>query len=384
MNIHQKIAIVTHELVYGVPQALRDYLVKEKFSHLLFISLPFLEAKKASRILYKRGEKIGETTFYRKKSYGVLDYFLDFFLVIFWILRTTYVYDLFIGVNNLNSLAGLVLKKIGKVKKVVFYTMDFVPVRFNNKLLNYIYHKIEIICIKNCDEVWNVSPRMAEGREKYLGLSAKKYPQRFIPVGTWVDRIKKRKFEQIKKNQILFIGHILEKQGLQKVIEALPKVVREIGEVKFLIIGGGDYETVLKSKVKKLNLEKNVIFKGWVLDRKKIDEMLSESAVAIATYKPEEEWLHNFTYYADPYKIKDYLGAGLAMILTDVSYNVKDVEKNGCGIIVKYDENEIANAIITLLKDKKVLKKYRANSLKYIKNYDWSKIFERALNSTSN
>lgn len=377
MDINQKIIIATHELVYGVPQSLKDYLLKRKCRQLLFLVLPFIVAQKASYTLYKKGQKTDEKISYRNKRLGVLDFFIDFFQIVWWVYSSSDKYELFIGVNNLNSLAGLFLKKLGKVEKVVFYTMDFIPIRFENRLLNFIYHKIEIICVKKCDEVWNVSPRMAIGREKYLGLSQKKYPQKAIPVGTWTDNIKKRSFDEIKKNQVLFIGHLLEKQGIQEVIEAFPQIIKSRGSVKFVIVGGGDFEPVLKRKVKELDLEKHVVFKGWILDRSKIDEMISESAVAVAVYKPEKEWLRNFTYYADPYKIKDYLGAGLAIVLTDISYNAKDIEKNGCGIIVNYDKNEIARAIIKLLSDEEELKKYRANSLRYVKNYDWAVIYDK-------
>lgn len=377
MNVKEKIIIVTHELVYGVPQALRDYLIKRKSTQLLFIGLPFFVSRKTSCVLYKQGKVEAQKTSYRNKSFGILDYFIDFFQVVWSIFKSPDKYDVFIGVNSLNCFAGLFLKKIGKINKVVFYTMDFVPIRFENKLLNYFFHKIEIMCVKNADEVWNVSPRMEEGREKYLRLSAKKYPQKFIPVGIWNDEIKKRSLEEIKKNQILFIGHLIEKQGVQMVLEALPLVIKEIGDIKFLIVGGGEYEEYLRDKVIQTNLKKNVIFTGWVTDRRKLDQMISESAVAVATYKPEKEMLRNFTYFADPNKLKDYLGAGLPIVLTDISYNAKEIERRKCGVMVNYDKNEIAKALIKLLNNKETYKQYRANALNYAKELDWMNVYDK-------
>lgn len=377
INIKQKIIIVTHELVYGVPQALRDYLIKKKSSQLLFIGLPFFVSRTTSCVLCKQGKITAEKISYRKKSFGIVDYFIDFLQVIWSVLRSHDKYDVFIGVNSLNCFAGLFLKKIGKVRKVILYTMDFVPIRFENKLLNYVFHKIEIFCVKNSDEVWNVSPRMAEGREKYLGLSGKKYPQKFIPVGIWNDKIKKRSMDEIKKNQILFIGHLLEKQGVQMVLEALPSVIKKIGDVKFLIIGGGEYESVLKNKVQELNIQNNVIFTGWITDRNKLDEMIGESMIAVATYKPEKEMLRNFTYFADPNKLKDYLGAGLPIILTNISYNAEEIEKRKCGIMVNYDKNDISEALAKLLKDKPIYKEYRENALNYAKELDWVNVYDK-------
>jgi len=97
MDIKQKIVIATHELIYGVPQSLRDYLIKRKASHLLFIGLPFLDSRKASLVLYKEGQKIDEKISFRNRSLGVLDYFADFFQVILWVLTKSGTHDLFIG-----------------------------------------------------------------------------------------------------------------------------------------------------------------------------------------------------------------------------------------------------------------------------------------------
>lgn len=375
MDTNQKIVIATHELVYGVPQALRDYLIKKKNKQLMFIGLPFWDSRKSFFVIYRKGKKINEKVSYRN-SFGILDYVLDFFQVFWWVYVSKGKHELFIGVDPLNCLAGLILKKLKKVNKVIFYTMDFVPIRFENKILNFIFHSVEKFCVKNCGEVWNVSPRMSEGREKYLGLSSRKYPQKFIPVGIWNEQIKKRSFDQVKKNQILFIGTILEKQGLQMVIDSLPEVIMKIKNAHLLIVGRGEYESFLIKKVSELNLKNNVTFFGWIKNRRKLDDMISESAIAVATYKPEKEILRNFTYFADPNKLKDYLGAGLPVIMTDISYNAREIARRNCGIIVKYEKKEITNAIIKLMSREDILRRYRMNALNYAKKLDWMSIYD--------
>ena len=104
--------------------------------------------------------------------------------------------------------------------------------------------------------------------------------------------------------------------------------------------------------------------------------MMSESAIAVATYKPEKKQLYNFTYYADPTKLKDYLSAGLPLILTDISYNSLEIATKKCGILVQYDKNDIAKAIVKILTNKKVLDEYRNNALVYAKEFDWNVIFK--------
>ena len=148
MNTNRTFIIVTHQMIYGAPQALKDYLNEKKVKQLLFIGLSFLTQNTSSLQVYKSGRKMSEKKIHRSNTIGMRDYFVDFFQVLWWVLKEKETYDTFIGVNGLNCLAGLFLKKIGKVKKVIFYTIDFVPIRFRNKLLNFIFHRIEIICVK--------------------------------------------------------------------------------------------------------------------------------------------------------------------------------------------------------------------------------------------
>ncbi|KXK07453.1 MAG: hypothetical protein UZ21_OP11001001077 [Microgenomates bacterium OLB22] len=106
---------------------------------------------------------------------------------------------------------------------------------------------------------------------------------------------------------------------------------------------------------------------------------MADSAVAIAMY---DKKLDTFTYYADPTKLKDYLSAGLPILLTDVPHNAVEIEKAGCGRIIPYDRDAIARELIALMKDPESLKKARENALKYIKKFEWQTIFERALSTT--
>lgn len=379
MKTNQKIAIVTHDMFYGVPHALRDYILDKKAKELLFISHPLVEQRRSSVVLYRKGRLISQR-YITQPIHGIFSYILDFLLTIYWVIKQKDKFNMLIAIDPLNAMSGLILKKLGKIDKVIFYSMDFNPIRFNSALLNFIFHKIEEICVKNADEVWNVSPKIAEGREKFLSISQKKYNQKIVSSGVWIDKIKQVPFSEVKKHQLLFLGHILKKQGLQMVLEATVDIIKIIPDFKFLILGGGEYEEVLKSKAKKLGIENHVEFKGWIRDREIIDTTLGESAAAIVTYVPEREKLYNFSYYGDPIKLKEYLASGLPVILTDVPHNAREIERNNCGIVVEYKKEKIANAIIEILGNNKRLREYRKNAVKYARKFDWNVIFSEVLN----
>lgn len=377
----KNVVIATHYMVYGAPQALREYFIIQKIPYLLFIAHPLkLDGSRSFVEKIVKGKQLNQSELPLRTGVGVINYFLDIFFSFLWTLIDPHHFSLYIGVDPLNALAGLVLKKLGKVDKVIFYTIDFSPMRFENKWLNDLYHGLDKFCLTHADETWNVSDRIAEGREKVRGLKRTTYTtQKIVPIGIWYDRVKRMPFAQIKKHQLLFVGNLLEKQGVQLVLDAMPAIIKQIPDFHFMIVGGGEYEDVLRKKVKQMKLDTHVTFTGWIRDREELDTMMADSAIAIAMY---DKKLDTFTYYADPTKLKDYLSAGLPILLTDVPHNAEEIEKAGCGTIINYDKDEIAQQVIRLMKDSQDLKRSRENALKYIKKFEWSTIFDKALSSS--
>jgi len=371
-----KIFIFTHSLVYGAPQALRDYLIGKEVELLIFISHPLqTRGTNSSFEIIKRGKKIKTGMSRLRTGLPIANYFIEVALNIYWGMTKIKKVDLLVGVDPLNCLSGVILKKMGLVKKLIYYSIDFVPKRFTNPVLNYIYHQIDKICLSSSDETWNVSPRIAEGREKISGLKKAKYKnQKVVPIGVWTKKVKRLPFSKIKKHQLIFVGNLLEKQGVQIVLDAMSKIIKEIPDFHFLIVGGGEYESTLRQKVQKLHLNNSVTFTGWIKDRSKLDTIMSDSALAIAMYDKKKD---TFTYYADPTKLKDYLSAGLPILLTDVPHNSQEINDMKCGMIIKYDEQSISKAVVSIMKDEKTLINYRKNATHYIKLFDWNNIFDK-------
>jgi len=379
---NKKIIIATHVYTTGPAQDLRDFLLTAKIRKLLFIGHPLFyqpRLKGSGYELYfgNTGEK-KENYSKIRDNFGVWSYIRDFFNNIKYVTRNGRGWDLYIGSDNLNALSGLVLKRLGLVKKCVYYVIDYNPHRFQNRLMNKIYHKIDQFCVKHCDETWNLSIRMKEGRKNYFNFSAGN--QITAPIGIWYERFVRVNFSQVDKKTLVYMGHVLKKQGIQYVIEAIPKIIKEVSDFNFLVIGGGDYLADLKKLADKLGVSKNVKFTGFVKNHRDVEKMLSRCAVAVAMYeKYDEHGNLSFTYFADPGKLKSYLAGGLPVLLTDVPHNAREIEKQKCGKIVTLDKKSIVNAIVSLLKNEKKLVQMRQNALIYAEKFDWNNIFEENL-----
>ena len=375
----KSIIISTHEFASGFPQYMEEYLFQNKIKNLLYIHHPLhLDQKDGSGFrIYSNGSLIKEKKDIYKTKISVITFFLDFLSNIYWVLKTKKRWDLYVGSNNLNAFSGLFLKKLGLVSKCVFYTVDFIPNRFSRPLLNKVYLWIDGFCTKHCDETWILSPRVIEGRHEYLKLD-KKYDKKqiLVPEGVWLSRIKRKTFSDINKTRAVFVGHLVERMGVQKVIEAIPQIVKKIPNFKLIIIGTGDYKDRLRKLAEDLRVTDKVVFTGYIGDHKNVEDLIASCAVGIACYKKDDG---SFTYYAEPSKTKVYLGAGIPVVMTDMFYNAYDIEKAGAGKVVEYDEKSIAKAIISVLSNANKLENYRNEALEFIKDYDWVKIFEKNL-----
>lgn len=370
-----------HEAIpVGPAYDLRKFLILNSVKKIFFISHPLLynrdARKNSSWYEYLENGKIGKkgTTFHWKLPDPLL-YLKDLLYTLVWCLSLSGSYKVFIGLNPLNALSGIILKRIGKVEKVVYYSIDYFPNRFTNKILNNLYHQIDKICVKFCDETWNLSKNMELARK----IS---YKQFTVPIGIWFNRTKRRTFSKINKKKLVFIGYVDVTSGIEMAIRVLPKILLKIPNVRLEIIGSGPEEQKLKKLSRDLNLKNNLIFHGWVTNREKVEKLLSDGAVGLVLFNTRI--FKNEVKNADPMKLKDYMVLGLTVITIDAVSNKKAIIDSKSGIVIQYDRKQLEEAIIRLLTDDKMLREYRRNALNYVKQFDIEKIYRENLNRVLN
>ena len=282
--------------------------------------------------------------------------------------------DTYIGMDGLCVLFGLFLRFFGKVSKVVYWTIDFVPERrFKSRLLDFIYKTVNAVGYKQADEMWDLSPRMAEAREKYIGFDRNKYKKhKVVPFGVWVDRVKKYSYQECDQNTIVFMGHLLEKQGVQLILKLLPDLVKVRPDIHFKVIGGGLYQETLLNLACDLGVEKYCSFLGKMEKHEELEIEVAKCCVAVAPYIKK---LDTWTYFADPGKVKTYLGCGVPVLLTDIPWNAREIEKNKCGLIISENPPDIQSKILKLM-EPKTNQLYRDNALLYAKTFNYATIFK--------
>lgn len=375
------VAIVSHIFATGPALDLEEFL-KSKTRSLFFVGHPFSYRKEINSFYksYQNGKLVIEYKAIGWRLPEVLFYLKDSFYTLWWLFWQKNKFDYYIGSDNFSAFLGLILKKLGKVDNVIFYTIDYIPQRFKNPILNSLYHFFDKQCLKHCKIVWNVSPVMAGAREKHANLRENENTQQItVPLGMWYKRIPHLPFEERERYQMVFMGHLIEKQGLDVVVSAMPKIVKKFPRLKLVIMGTGDYENKLKDLVKRLKLEKFVKFTGYVEKHEDIERELARSAISVAMYKPDPK---SFTNWADPGKLKNYLAAGAPVILTSVPPVAREIESEKCGIIAEYNTQDFTEKAIKILGDSRVLKRYSRNAVLWAKQFDWDVVFSDALTKT--
>jgi len=359
-------------------------LNKESTEKVLHIYHSFPDAKDRYSFcdMYENGVLLSQK---KTKDYRAwpesLVYFKEMFFTLKWIMQSGITWDKYIGMDGLCVLFGNILRGVGKVNSSIFWAIDFVPEnRFDNKIKNVIYAFINRFSYRYANEVWDLSPRMVHAREQFSNLkleNTKKH--KVVPYGVWLDRIPFYSSDECEQNTLVFMGHLLEKQGAQLVIKAMPNILRLLPNFTFKIIGDGRYRQTLEELARRLRVDEHCNFLGKIEDIKVLEKEIARSTLAIAPYISE---LDSWTKFADPGKVKTYLACGIPVLLTDVPWNAKEIELNNCGKVITEDIRDIEDKVVSYL-NKYTNQTMRENARNYSIRFDYSNIFKTLFDSAN-
>lgn len=352
----------TGQLVNGTSSQLIAYLHKNKISyislfHSLFVGFPTLIEKE------KKQQKIG---------FAFLPFSLklmqDIAITCIFLWRNRKSIELYIGINPINGAIGVLGKKLGIVKKVVYYTADFSFKRFENSALNRIYLLLDDFSVKNADAVWNVSTRIQEEREKKYGQNKKFFVlPNSMPFPKQPDR-------QQNKHAMVLVTHMTKSIHFDMLLDATKKLSKKYKKLVLHIVGDGYERNRVEEEVKRKNLQKIILFHNHITHEKVI-KLLKKSGIGLGIYTQDNPW----TRFGDSMKVREYVAYGLPVIITNVPSTAIDVKRYSSGIVIKQKEEEFVNAAKILLSDK--YSGYHANALKMAKENDYFILVKNALNN---
>ena len=169
--------------------------------------------------------------------------------------------------------------------------------------------------------------------------------------------------------KIVFAGNIGEAQGLDLLIET-SKRLKDRADIKFYLVGDGRARKRLENTAKKENID-NVIFVGKV-PSEEADRYIHFADVAYLSFKDND--IFNMTI---PAKLQSYMACGTPILAAAGGESRDIVIKSECGCSCERNAEKIADSIVQLKSDEKMLQLMREKSkLYYRSNYMPNKLID--------
>lgn len=307
-------------------------------------------------------------------TFKIRDFFTVFQTVLFKKTRI----DLFIGLESINTLVGILFKKIGNIKTVVYYVSDYSPNRYSSKTFNKIYLWLDRFCAMNADYIWDVSKAMMPARIKSGLRKEKAKPAIHVPNALFPSQIKYAPINRLEPFSLVFAGTIGPENGLDLAIESFAIARKKLPQLKLHILGSGLQKDEIYAKllIKRLKIEHVVTYHGFISDLTKLSEILMHYMVGLAPYRAIP-W--SVRWYADATKIRLYFANGLPVVTTQVPPLGKEAQEKGCAIVTNDNKEEFSDAIIQMISDKNNYKKYREAATEFAKHNTWENTYTHAL-----
>jgi len=177
-------------------------------------------------------------------------------------------------------------------------------------------------------------------------------------------------------NRLVFCGGIGPENGLDLVIEALPRIREALPEIRLEVLGDGPDLPRLKARASELGLDQVVAWRGFVSDRRVILNAQLGAALALAPYAPLATSVKRF---GDVIKIREAIGCGLPVITTEVPPSHVEVRDKNLGRVIDYTPEALAGAVTGLLANPEVYFGVRANVVAASGENIWENIYGRTL-----
>jgi glycosyltransferase involved in cell wall biosynthesis len=177
---------------------------------------------------------------------------------------------------------------------------------------------------------------------------------------------------------LLTFGLLSPNKGIERVIEALPRIVSAHPEAVYVIVGathphirrreGDQYRLQLQALARKLGVERNVIFHNRFVSPEEMAQFVGSADIYITPYRYEAQAVSGTLAYA--------LGAGKAIISTPY-WHAAELLADGRGMLVPFeDSTAIAAAAIELLDNEAARHAMRKRAYLYARDTIWKKAAE--------
>ena len=254
------------------------------------------------------------------------------------------------------------------------YYLGFVKYKLAVKLLDKVSQRYLNFLYGQCDLLLSPS-KLLVGE---LSKNGFKKEVRYLPNGIILDQPKflstkeKDKLKQkysLKEKVVLHFGRLSYEKNIDVLIKSFSELVQNHQDVSLLIIGDGPSKTNLIKLTKKIGLEKEVIFTGFIDNQ----YLLSSGILGIG-----DVFATASTMEVNPMAVLEAMSYGLPIVGVKQAGLIELVSTNGF-LVKPGDIRQLTEKIEKILYDTKMASQMRAQSLELIKQYSVEKTAKKLL-----
>jgi glycogen(starch) synthase len=176
------------------------------------------------------------------------------------------------------------------------------------------------------------------------------------------------KFAAPQEKLVLLVGRLVYEKGFQLALDALPDVIAQVGNVRFLVAGSGTHEAALKEQAQRLGLLEHGSFLGWIGD----DALHSLYRIADLCVVPS---------IYEPFGLValEAMASGCPCIVADTG-GLREVVPRGERVGLRFnggDAQHLGVMIERLLVDDALRDRLVAEASEYVLRFDWDDVARR-------
>ena len=227
-------------------------------------------------------------------------------------------------------------------------------------IFGYLVEKLSIFMP---DEIISVSKHTTDKLKHNLKCKKKIYT---IPNGNDFEKIQKIK-PSGEKTDVIFAGRLLSHKNVDVLIKSIQLIKERKLKINCFIIGDGPEKKNLELLTKKLKLEKNINFLGFLENNDDIYAQMKSSKVFVLPSTREGFGI----------VVIEANACGIPVITIDHKDNAaRDlIEEGGNGFICQLNEEEIAELILRIFKNSSY-ENMKEVCMESAKKYDWDRIVD--------
>jgi glycosyltransferase involved in cell wall biosynthesis len=297
----------------GPAEDLENFLLLDAQNTVVTVSHPLnKQSEQISELwFYDQGRLIRRITITRKK-FSVISFLWDFYYTRRLLKNVKLEFD-YVFAFNLLTTAQVLSKRICESPVLISWYVDFVPFKTRG-FFKYPLIILNLFVSKKISARIENNSKAAQERAKF-DSNKSIFKSYIVPIGVPKKSFCERTSALSRPAKMVFLGTLNSRNGIDKLLDILIELGKMDFSFKLDVIGTGEMFNKLNQHVVDFDLSQKVKIHGYLPDGPEIDNLLFNASVGLAPYSNEVD---GFTQFADPLKIKRYMAAGLAVIMSDV------------------------------------------------------------------